>query len=158
MHHSNIHYIDKVDVAPTEHLPPKDSPGLFNIRVLHREGSSWQHFHRVHIPSTVQSLFQGGQVRAFDLEFLPRNSVASKALAGPPKYAVLGVELSSGERISCIPAVFVTKFRSRLLGAALLTTVGVGLALTSFAWLGGLLVGMSTHLVRTALSFPRRAF
>jgi hypothetical protein len=112
----------------------------------------------VHISPCVQGAFAQGNVRGLHLESLETNGVASLALPGQPRYVVLGVELSDGSALSCVPHVLHTFFRQKLVLAAALCLIGGLLGATPFPWFGGLLAGLGTHFARTAFGIPRKPF
>jgi hypothetical protein len=113
---------------------------------------NWQYRDLVHVPSQLHHLFDKGEVVGLHLETLGTNSVSSRLLDESPSFAVLGVELADGRRVCAVPPVFGRARMTRLLGAAGFMAVGIAIALTPAAWVGGLVVGLATHLVRTALA------
>ena len=148
----------QVESIATTFSPPRPTPDLFNIRLNHGEGKDLQHFLMVHIPPNVQSAFAQGTVRGLHLESLETNGVASRALPGQPRYAVLGVELADGSAMSCAPPVLHTLFKRKLAIAAALCLIGGLMGATPYPWFGGLLAGLGTHFARTAFGIPRRPF
>lgn len=111
----------------------------------------------VHLSPAAIRFFESGEVARAHVETLVTDSVAKRAL-GYPNYVVMGVELKNGERVSVIPRALRSAFVWRgglglaltAAGLALLNTANTGLAF------GLILVG--SHVLRTALGVPHKAF
>jgi hypothetical protein len=158
MSHSCFHRPCQVKTLPVTFSPSRPATDLFNVLLDYGERDGWQRFSLVHIPQNIQGAFEQGVVQGLHLQALETNGIASRSLPGQPCYAVLGVELADGSLVPCIPAAFRgTLWRQLGLAGTLCLTGGL-LAATPIAWVGGLLAGLGTHFVRTAMSVPRKPF
>lgn len=149
----------QVELTPSQLNPPEQPPTLFTIRVLYREGGSWQQHALVHVPASAQQAFEKGAVSGFHLETLKANDSASRALPGVPMSVVLGLELRDGSRRLTIPKELLSTRRRLLAQGVALTVAGLAtLSMTSAMWVGVAALVWSTHALRTALGVPVKPF
>lgn len=142
------------ELQPLKVSPPA-SPrsGLFALRFLFDGSVNWQtRFPTYASPSAVNAFRRGAVVEAH-LETLDYKGAAQKSLKGAPEFVVMGLVLADGTRVDCVPRELVlARMRHLLCGVAV---AAVGLAIAGRApVLAGLILGLSTHSLRTALGIP----
>jgi hypothetical protein len=148
----------EVIAKPVWFLPPKPIPNLFNVYVRHSEvRRDTEKFSLVHIPPEVQFAFAEGIIRGLQIDALKLNGVEMQYLEGQPYFAVLGVELTDGRKISCIPDEFKHAYRKKLKDSTIRAALGLLLLPTSIAWLGVFAIGLAARCAHIAMSIPRKA-
>lgn len=135
-----------------------DSPaaGLFAVRFLFDGSRNWQTRFPTYVPSSAVDEFKAGNVVEVHLETLNDRGAAQRALPGAPQYAVLSMVLADGTGLDCVPPELFRARRRILLSAAALAVGGLAL-LAQAPVLAGLLFGLATHSLRTALAIPLKA-
>ena len=158
MSHTCFHYPHSFELIPLNVTPASHrAENVFSLRVRQRPSSDWQHLLPIYLSPEAQKLFGEGSVRGIYVHALPVGGTAMRTLPGLPAYVVLGVELEDGSRRNTVPPELQSARRWSFAAAAGVLTAG--LAAGAFApWVGGCLVALSTHPLRTAWSLYKSPF
>lgn len=140
--------------AQSEGADRRDLLNTFHLEYQAREGGQQHHHSGVYIVPEVQELIRQGQVKGFELETLWLNSPAFASLRGDATCVILSVRLADGTLRHCVPPEFIAARRRLLARAAMWFAVGTACAATPWPWFGGLVAGLATHMLRSALQVP----
>lgn len=142
------------ELRPVNATPPDTSSSrLFALRFLFQNSENWQTRFPTFVSASVVPEFQAKRVVEVHLEALPQNGAAQQSLPGSPDYVVLSVLLADGTRRDCVPPEL-KRARNQYLWRAAYMAIAGSAALTFMPSLGGLLIGLATHPLRTALGIP----
>lgn len=145
------------ELRPLRVSPPgSPSECLYAVRFLFEGSDNWQTRFPTHVPPEVVTEFEAGNVVEVHLESLDDQGPAQRSLRGSPNYVILAAVLSDGTGLDCVPRELLKTRRGYLLRA--LAAVALGLVLVKSApVLGGLVLGLATQPLRTALGVPTKA-
>lgn len=158
MSHTCFHYPHSFELVPLDVTPPSErADNVFSLKLRQRANSDWQHLLPIYVSREVEELYRAGVVRGIYVHALPAGGTGMRSLPGLPAYVVLGVELKDGTRRNTVPAEL-RRVRLRSIAAATAVLVAGVAAGTLAPWVGGCLVALSTHALRTASSVYKEPF